>query len=227
MTTVNNSIAALGAPSASSSTASTSTTSSTSPDAAADRFLTLLVTQLRNQDPLNPLDNAQVTSQLAQLSTVTGINKLNDTVAAMSAQFAAGQYLQALPMVGHDVLVADNRMTLTEGKGQYAATFAAAADHVSVKISDADGKVVRTIDTDATQAAGVATFAWDGKKDDGTACADGTYTVAVTATKAGASVAIDTLTVGHVSGVVPGTNSTLLQLGNLGVVDLAQILQIN
>jgi flagellar basal-body rod modification protein FlgD len=145
----------------------------------------------------------------------------------MSAQFAAGQYLQALPMVGHDVLFAGNKMTLAEGKGQYAAAFAGDADHITVKITDADGKLVRTIDTDVKQAAGVATFPWDGKKDDGTACADGAYTVAVTATKGGAAVNTDTLSVGNVSGVVPGNNGTLLQLGKLGIVDLAQILQIN
>src|SRR6202040_3830260 len=68
-----------------------------------DRFLTLLVTQLRNQDPLNPMDNAQMTSQLAQISTVTGINKLNDTLSSLSASLGSNQYLQAAGLVGHNV----------------------------------------------------------------------------------------------------------------------------
>ena len=75
----------------------------------ANRFLTLLVTQLQNQDPLNPLDNAQVTSQLAQLSTVNGINKLNDTMSGLVASFGASQYLQASNLVGHDVMVPGKR----------------------------------------------------------------------------------------------------------------------
>src|SRR6266511_200492 len=211
------------------STASASSASSAqaSTDAASDRFLTLLVTQLRNQDPLNPLDNAQITTQLAQLSTVTGINKLNDSVAAMSAQFAAGQYLQALPLVGHDVMIAGNKTTLADGAAQYGIAFAQPADHVTVTISDADGRVVRTIKMTSQQPAGVANFTWDGKKDDGSACPDATYTVGVTASAGASSVNADTLTIGHVTGVIPGNNTPLLPIGSLGIVDLAQVLQIN
>ena len=71
---------------------------------AQDRFLTLLVTQMKNQDPLNPLDNAQVTSQLAQLSTVTGIDKLNGTLESMMGSYQSNQALQAANMIGHGVL---------------------------------------------------------------------------------------------------------------------------
>ena len=66
----------------------------------ADRFLKLLVTQLKNQDPLNPMDNAQVTTQMAQINTVEGINKLNTTLSTMAMGFNAGQTLQAAGMVG-------------------------------------------------------------------------------------------------------------------------------
>jgi flagellar basal-body rod modification protein FlgD len=214
------------APGAASTTAAGATAAATSPDAAADRFLTLLVTQLRNQDPLNPLDNAQVTTQLAQLSTVTGINKLNDAVAALSASFQAGQYLQALGLVGHDVTVAGNQLALADGEARYGVAFAGAADHASVKITDASGKVVRTIELGA-QSAGVANFTWDGKADDGSTCVDGTYTISVSASSGAQPVAADPLIIGRVSGIIPGDRGTLLQLGSLGIVDLAQVLQIN
>jgi flagellar basal-body rod modification protein FlgD len=59
------------------------------PPPAADRFLTMLVTQLQNQDPLNPMDNAQVTSQMAQINAVTGLEKVNESVKALGTQFAA------------------------------------------------------------------------------------------------------------------------------------------
>jgi flagellar basal-body rod modification protein FlgD len=221
--------AASGAPPAPASATSTAPSASAqaSTDAAADRFLTLLVTQLRNQDPLNPLDNAQVTTQLAQLSTVTGINKLNDSFAALAAQFAAAQYLQALPLVGHDVTIAGNKMALTDGKASYGVAYAAPADHVIVKISNSAGKVVRTIDMASPQPAGVANYTWDGKADDGSACADGTYTIDVAATAAGKEVVVDTLEIARVTGVIPGERTTLLSLGSLGIIDLSQVLQIN
>jgi len=78
-----------------------------------ERFLTLLVAQMKNQDPLNPLDNAQVTSQLAQLSTVSGIDKLNATLQTLAGSFAQAQSLQAAVLIGHDVLVEGNALALS------------------------------------------------------------------------------------------------------------------
>jgi flagellar basal-body rod modification protein FlgD len=107
-----------------------STTSSTSAASAAtvasqtsaiqDRFLKLLVTQMKNQDPLNPMDNAQVTSQMAQLSTVSGIDKLNATVQALSDSMAAAQSLQAASMIGHAALVPGTEIDLLKGKSNAA-----------------------------------------------------------------------------------------------------------
>src|SRR3954466_13569648 len=80
--------------------------------AAQDRFMKLLVTQLKNQDPLNPLDNAQVTSQLAQLSTVTGVNKLNTTLESLKASYQSSKALQATNLINHGVLAAGKDLTL-------------------------------------------------------------------------------------------------------------------
>ena len=193
---------------------------------ASDRFLTLLVTQLRNQDPLNPLDNAQVTTQLAQISTVSGINKLNDTVASLSASMAAGQYLQAVGLVGRDVVVAGTKLTLADGKAPYAMAIAKDADAVTVTIKDAAGLVVRTIELGA-QESGIRTFGWDGMNDAGVPMAAGDYTMSVTATAGGDAVATDPLTIAKVTGVAPTANGTVLMLGSLGTIALSEILQIN
>src|SRR5678815_4078393 len=97
--------------SATSTTSDVNVASSPASSAAADatmtsdRFLKLLVAQMKNQDPLNPMDNAQVTSQMAQINTVTGIDKLNSTVAGLSAQFMQMQAMQGASLVGHDVIV--------------------------------------------------------------------------------------------------------------------------
>ena len=79
-------------------TAGTST-SGTSDAGSADRFLKLLVAQMQNQDPLNPMDNAQVTSQMAQINTVNGIEKLNTTVQGLSGQFMQMQAMQGAALV--------------------------------------------------------------------------------------------------------------------------------
>lgn len=193
---------------------------------ASDRFLTLLVTQLRNQDPLNPMDNAQVTTQLAQISTVSGINKLNDTVASLSASLAAGQYLQATGLVGREVVVAGNQLTLADGKAPYAMAIAKDADAVTVTIKNPAGVVVRTIELDA-QKSGIRTFAWDGKDDAGKTLAAGGYTMSITGTLKGEAVAIDALTIAKVTGVAPSAQGTILMLGSLRTVALSEILQVN
>ena len=193
---------------------------------AADRFLTLLVTQLRNQDPMNPMDNAQVTTQLAQISTVSGINQLNDTVASLSASFAAGQYLQAAALVGREVVVASDKVSLGEDGAAYGLAIASDAEAVQITIKDAAGVIVRTIDLGA-QESGIRNFAWDGMDNDGSALPEGDYKISVTATTKGTAVAVDPLAVAQVSGIAPTAQGTVLMLGELGTFALTDILQIN
>jgi flagellar basal-body rod modification protein FlgD len=209
------------------STSSTDPSTATDPATdAANRFLTLLVTQLQNQDPLNPMDNAQITTQLAQINTVSGINKLNDTVAALAASIGAGQYLQAVSIVGHDVVVPGNDATLANGQSGGGITLPSDADDVTVAISDGTGKVVRTLDL-GKQAAGTQFFNWDGKDDAGNALADGQYTFAIAATGGGKPITATALALVRVDGVIPGSSGTSLQLANGSTIDLSQIQQIH
>jgi flagellar basal-body rod modification protein FlgD len=194
-------------------------------DDASQRFLTLLVTQLQNQDPLNPLDNAEITSQLAQLSTVTGVNKINDTLSSLSTALDANQYMQSANLVGHDVVVTGNQIALADGAGKLAYAVKSAADDVTVTIKDANGTVVRTIDA-GPATADVHFLDWDGKGDNGQSLADGKYTFTVTATAGKASVDTTALTVAHVDGLLPGTSGGQLQLGALGTIGLSQIVEI-
>ena len=225
MTTVSSTasspLAAFGSSAATSSASKTDTSSDV-----ANRFLTLLVTQLQNQDPLNPLDNAQVTSQLAQLSTVNGINKLNDTLAGLVSSFGASQYLQAANLVGHDVLVPGNAMALAGGKAAGGFTLPSAAEKVVVSVTDAAGTRVRQLDLGA-RGDGAQRFEWDGKTDAGTAAKDGNYAISVTATIGGKAVALDPLMAGKVTGIVPGTAGTQVQVAGLGLIDLSSVKQIN
>ena len=218
-----------------SSSASTTTTAASTAQAAkdaADRFLTLLVAQLQNQDPLNPMDNAQVTTQLAQISTVSGINQLNSTVSALGASMQATQSLQAAALIGHDVVVGGNDLDLSTDKtsgitdAQGGVALSGDADAVKVTVSDEAGNVVRTIDLGA-QKAGDQYFHWDGKTDSGSAAKDGHYTFTVTATAAGKAVTFDTLMVARVEGVANSTTGVILQLPRGSQVAFADVKQIH
>ncbi len=103
-------ISALSTSQATSTTASTSTAASDA-NASQDRFLKLLVAQLNNQDPMNPMDNAQMTSQMAQINTVTGIQQVNETLKSMATQFSSLQVMQGTSMVGRDVLIQGNTLS--------------------------------------------------------------------------------------------------------------------
>lgn len=138
--------------------------SSTTPSAtseAADRFLKLLVTQMKNQDPLSPMDNAQVTSQMAQINTVSGIEKVNESIQSMNSQFLQMQALQSASLVGKGVLVSGNALAVEEGTGTGQAAFdlTGAADSVKVEVLNGAGRVVDTLDLGA-ETSGRHAFEW-------------------------------------------------------------------
>jgi flagellar basal-body rod modification protein FlgD len=139
-----------------------------SADAQQDRFLKLLVAQLNNQDPMNPMDNAQMTSQMAQINTVSGINQLNETVKSLSSQFAALQVMQGAGMIGHDVMLKSNTLSVSDGKAKGAVSLSANADKVSVQILTPGGKLLDTVNLGA-MTAGQHSFTWDASKYQGTA----------------------------------------------------------
>jgi flagellar basal-body rod modification protein FlgD len=211
--------------STSSAAAATSTTASSQLAATQDRFLALLVAQMKNQDPLNPMDNAQVTSQMAQLSTVSGINQLNATVQALSASMASAQSLQAASMIGHAALVPGTQIDLLKGQSDAAVELTQPADKVTVTISDSKGNAVRTLQLGA-QDAGVINFKWDGMDNTGAAVADGAYKFSATAVLGGKSSTPTTLSYGLVSSVSLTSNGAMLNMGTLGEVGLDAVRQI-
>jgi flagellar basal-body rod modification protein FlgD len=177
------------------------------------RFLKLLVTQLNNQDPLNPLDNAQLTSQLAQMSTVSGIEKLNSAFQSLLAQSGSSQVLQSANLIGRTVLVPGNDLVLKPGVDvPFAVDVTGAAETVKVSITNASGEVVRNLDLGALPP-GVKTLSWDGLADNGAPVAAGVYTVNVGALGGGSAVAANALTYAKVSSVAQQGNGVSLDLG--------------
>ncbi|WP_018409965.1 flagellar hook assembly protein FlgD [Methyloversatilis thermotolerans] len=206
---------------------STSTTKETSElEEAQNRFLTLLTTQLKLQDPLNPMDNAQVTSQLAQISTVDGITKLNETLEKLMSSTSDSQHLQAAALVGHAVLVEGSDLRLVEGQSMGGIELASDADSVVVTIKGANGVVVRELSL-GDQEAGIVEFAWDGKDASGTAVAqDGSYSFSVKAVQSNKTVVATPLELTVVNSIERSNGTTKLDVGQKDLVSLNDIKQI-
>lgn len=193
--------------------------------ASQDRFMKLLVTQLKNQDPLNPMDNAQMTSQMAQISTVSGIDKLNATLQALSASMTPNQTLQAASMIGHGVMVTGNNVDLAAGVGLGGFNLTQPVDSAKVSVYDQAGALVSSIDLGA-QPAGIAKWQWDGKDNAGVALPNGAYTFKVDASQAGNAVAATGLQYGVVGSVTQGALGVTLSVGRLQNIALSQVQQI-
>jgi flagellar basal-body rod modification protein FlgD len=194
-------------------------------DESQNRFLKLLTTQLKNQDPLNPMDNAQMTSQLAQMSTVSGIERLNATLNSLVEGFSNSQSMQAAGMIGKSVMVSGSQLSLANGAAYGGVNLSGPADQVKLSILNAAGKVLQTQNLGAHDT-GVFNFAWDGMTDAGTKAPDGIYKFSVEATQGNSSVAVDSLQVGMVSALVRAKSGFLLDLGALGTVDFKNVQQI-
>ncbi|MDD5299478.1 MAG: flagellar hook assembly protein FlgD [Gallionella sp.] len=192
-----------------------------------DRFLKLLVTQMKNQDPLNPMDNAQVTSQMAQLSTVSGIDKLNVTLQALSDSMTNNQSLQAASMIGHGVLVPGNGLDLANGSAFGGFELTQSADRLNISITDKAGALIRNIQLGA-QPAGMGHWQWDGLDNSGAKVADGSYTFAVNADQTGTGTKTDVsgLQFGMVNSVSQGKQGVTLSVGQLDGIAMSQVKQI-
>jgi flagellar basal-body rod modification protein FlgD len=190
-----------------------------------DRFLRLLTAQMQAQNPLSPLDNAQVTSQLAQISTVNGIDQLNNTLLTLLNSNSMTQALAAAGVVGHGVLVPGDSIVLGEGEARLGVELAQPADRVTITIKDSSGRVVRTLELGA-QEDGVLPVTWDGLTDSGATAAPGNYTFSVSATRGGEDVSATALAYGKVEGLTYSANGLIAIIAGLGRVSLDELREI-
>ena len=197
----------------SAATAAASSVSAVNGAGSEDRFLKLLVAQLSNQDPLNPMDNAQMTSQMAQISTVSSIEQVNASLGGLASQLASLQMLQASTLVGRSVLVEGSQLAISEGRAGGAIDLAARADSVTIEILSAGGRVVDSIDL-GRQEAGRHAFEWDASRHAGVVSAS----YRVSATSAGKAVAATQLVRDQVEAVSADGGVMNVQLRGLGSV---------
>lgn len=197
-----------------SSTTTNSTSNSGTATTAADmqnQFLTLLVAQLQNQDPMSPMDNAQMTSQMAQISTVTGIEKLNDTVNSVTSQFSMQQMMQGTSLIGHTVLAEGNTMAAA-GENVYTAAFdlSGSAANVKVQITTPSGLLVDTVELGNGEA-GRNYFTWNASNYNGD---PSELRYSVQATNGNSAVNSTTLTPYSVIAATTSNGNLMLELNN-------------
>ncbi|EDZ98128.1 flagellar hook capping protein [Burkholderia sp. H160] len=212
----------------SSSSSSTSSTSGTSASDLQNTFLQLLVAQMKNQDPTNPMDSSQMTSQLAQISTVQGISNLNTSLSSLSTQLTAGQQSQAALLIGSTVLSSGNSITVSSGKtSEFGVTLANSVSDLQVVVKNSSGTIVNTIDL-GKQSAGTIPVSWTPTDSSGNTLANGTYTITATGTINGQQATATTLTSATVESVVQqssGTPGLVLSNGStVGLTSVAAIL---
>ncbi|WP_258239637.1 MULTISPECIES: flagellar hook assembly protein FlgD [Pseudidiomarina] len=168
-----------------------------------NNFMTLLVTQLRNQDPLNPMENNEMTSQLAQINTVSGIESLNTTMQNINGQIEAGQAMQASAMIGRAVLVPGQRIMVGAEANDitpFGFELNSAAESVKVNIFNESGMLVRQMDLGSV-GSGTQTFTWDGQMNDGNTAPAGAYRFAIEANNGEQAVTSETFNYAQVIAV--------------------------
>ena len=144
-------------------------------DLGKNEFLNLLVAQLNNQNPLEPQGNGEFIAQLAQFSSLEGIQQLNSSVSSMMSSFQSSQALQASSLVGRKVIVPSEKAVVDTSESFKASTILpVSSSNVYVNVYDSAGSVVTRINL-GEQAAGNVSFIWDGKDSSGNLMPPGTY----------------------------------------------------
>ena len=214
--------AATGTSKATAATGTSKSSVATSNEESGDRFLKLLVTQLKNQDPMNPMDNAQLTSQMAQINTVAGIEKLNTSLGTMtdklSTQLLQSHTLQGAGMVGRQVWTSGNTLAVEAGKGVGAFELARSANAVTVDVLSPSGNVVGQVNL-GTQPSGRSAFQWsvpEGVNPSG-------LTFRVNASSGGKAVSATLQSADRVNAVTAGADGLVLQLSRLGTTPVNNV----
>ncbi len=203
---------------------STNTTSKNNTLNQAD-FLNIFVTQLKYQDPLQPLDNSQMASQMAQFSMVQSLNSMTESMKNMESSQAAVNNLQAASLVGKKVEVKGSTLSLSQGTASEGSYQLDKPGKVTIKIMDDKGGLVRVIESGVTDTE-KQKFVWDGKNQQGATLPDGQYSFQVSAVDAqGTAIGVNSTMVGKVDGVSLDQGKAYLQIGSNQVL-LSEIIAI-
>lgn len=192
------------------------------------QFLELMLTQIQNQDPLNPMESGEFLSQLAQFGTLNGITELKSSFDQFTSLLQSNQALQASTMVGRTVLVEGDVVDLNAGENvQGAIELEASTGGLTVSVTDSSGQLIRKINLGA-QTAGMVRFTWDGINNDGVVAAPGAYKISATAVVNNETIAQPTFVQAKVDSVTLSQSGLgpLLNLQGLGSIPISQVKEV-
>ena len=192
-------------------------------------FLTLMITQLKNQDPFKPMDPAQYVGQLAQFSSVSGLAEVNKNIATLTSSLRGNQVLDGAALIGRTVIAEGNqvyRYVPAEGEAiptQGAVEVPPGASSVQLVVRDSAGTLVKTQAIDSR--AGLRGFSWDGSTDSGTVAPSGAYKIEVIAKVGDKNVSLNTSVAAQVSSVAldPATGALTLDTDTLGEIAMSDV----
>ena len=193
-----------------------------------DEFFELMIAQLSHQDPLKPMDSSELLSQVAQFSTVSGIQNIDRSITELAASMQSNQALQASTLVGRNVLVPGDTAVLSPGETVAGAVeLTASTNALFVDITDPAGRSIRRLEL-GPQAAGTVGFSWDGLNQAGDQAPGGHYVLAAQAVLDGKESGVPTLITSKVESVTLGNGAggIMLNLDGLGTVALSDIREL-
>jgi flagellar basal-body rod modification protein FlgD len=206
--------------------AQTSTKSKEPTQLGQNEFLKLMLAQLKNQDPMKPMDPSEFLGQLAQFSTVTGIESMNGSLTGLSESLRSAQLLSGANLVGRDILAASTTATIAAGGSVHAA--AEVPEDVTglqVTVRDSSGQIVRTFPVEPRE--GLVEFTWDGKTATGEPVAAGTYEFEVVASWGGENYELTPLMSSRVNSVTMDSATNELTLNtNIGALALSDVRRV-
>ncbi|MDP4548898.1 flagellar hook assembly protein FlgD [Marinobacter sp. MDS2] len=193
-----------------------------------DAFMELMLAQMKNQNPLEPQDNGDFISQLAQFSSLEEMQNLTGTVGEVAGQFRSSQALQASAMVGKTVL-APSSVGILGAEGEVTGTIEVPASTGGLRLSvmSQSGELVRQIDMGSSKA-GVVSFRWDGQDGNGNALPPGPYQIVAQGSYPSGPQQLGTMVSANVDSVsLNNGGSITLNLAGMGSIALSDVKQIN
>lgn len=190
-------------------------------------FLALLTAQLKNQDPMKPMEGTEFVAQLAQFGSVSGIQKMQSSIDSLASSLRSTQLLNGTTMVGHDVLALTDSFNYGGSvpvSGEI--DVPAGANSLEVRITDSIGQVVRSMKL--TPNAGTNTFTWDGMRDDGTAAGPGEYDIEAVANIDATNESLNVMLAGRVSSVTidAARGELILNTSSLGALSMGDVRRV-
>ncbi|QIQ41924.1 MAG: flagellar biosynthesis protein FlgD [Buchnera aphidicola (Microlophium carnosum)] len=189
-------------------------------------FLKLLVTQIKNQDPTDPIKNSDLTSQLAQINTANGIERLNNFTIQFSNHVNKNQNLQLSSLIGRHVIVPNEKIIHSKNtKTRFGIALFDNADSVKIEITDKNNTVLHVKKITNVEP-GIHTFLWDGKDLNDQSVDTGKYNIVVVAQTKGEDIRVKSLSEAVVNSVIMSANIPIIKLGEAGTTTPLNILEI-